>query len=224
MLTPSNESQAARLLIHAGRSPRHQSERSAPRGGARKSRALAGVLVALLVLATGGAHAQANSSDDPFAGVEEMIVTGGGAAALLAPANTSAIAFDSAALEAHGIEDLSDISTQVPNLAIRTQDQTNASFFIRGVGLQDFGANASSSVPIFQDGIARNPSATQLVGLYDIQGLNVLKGPQGSGNFRNASAGAFLIKTRVPEPEFPGSAKITYGRIPPASARDAKRM
>jgi len=190
---------------------------------ARTQLLLVSIPMLLGVFAGGSASAQAAGGDDPFAGVEEMIVTGGGSAALLAPANTSAIAFDSAALEAHGIEDLSDISAQVPNLAIRTQDQTNASFFIRGVGLQDFGANASSSVPIFQDGIARNPSATQLVGLYDIQGLNVLKGPQGSGNFRNASAGAFLIKTRVPEPEFSGMAKVSYGRISSVDARDANR-
>ena len=101
------------------------------------------------VFAGGSASAQAAGGDDPFAGVEEMIVTGGGSAALLAPANTSAIAFDSAALEAHGIEDLSDISAQVPNLAIRTQDQTNASFFVRGVGLQDFGATLTLFLTLF---------------------------------------------------------------------------
>jgi hypothetical protein len=54
--------------------------------------------------------------------------------------------------ETYGVEDLGDIAAYVPNLEIRSQNATNASFFVRGVGLQDFGANASSSVPIFQDG------------------------------------------------------------------------
>src|SRR5690606_24986072 len=90
-------------------------------------------------------------------------------------------------------------------------------------GLQDFGANATSSVPIFQDGVPRNPSATQLVGLFDIGGLSILKGPQGSGQFRNASAGAFLIETAKPTEDFSGYAKASVGRIVSVDARDANR-
>lgn len=181
-------------------------------------------LFACVSMLTTPAHAQrAQAEDDPFAGVEEMIVTGSGTAALLAPASTSAVAFDPADLESYGVEDMSDLAAYVPNLEIRSQNATNASFFVRGVGLQDFGANASSSVPIFQDGIPRNPSATQLVGLFDIGGLSVLKGPQGSGNFRNASAGAFLVNAVKPEPEFTGYSKVTLSRIVSVDARDANR-
>jgi outer membrane receptor protein involved in Fe transport len=169
------------------------------------------------------AAAQTDGIDDPFAGVEEMIVNGSGTAALLAPASTSAISFDSADLDAYGVDDLGDIAAYVPNLEIRSQNATNASFFVRGVGLQDFGANASSSVPIFQDGVPRNPSATQLVGLFDIGGLSVLKGPQGSGNYRNASAGAFLVEAAKPAPEFSGMAKVSLARIVSVDARDANR-
>lgn len=169
------------------------------------------------------AAAQTDGFDDPFAGVEEMIVNGSGTAGLLAPASTSAISFDSADLDAYGVEDLGDIAAYVPNLEIRSQNATNASFFVRGVGLQDFGANASSSVPIFQDGVPRNPSATQLVGLFDIGGLSVLKGPQGSGNYRNASAGAFLVEAAKPQPEFSGTAKVGLAQIVSVDARDANR-
>jgi outer membrane receptor protein involved in Fe transport len=182
-----------------------------------------GITCLLALLLGSNAQAQSNAIDDPFAGVEEMIVTGGSTAALLAPSNTSAVAFDTADLEGYGVEDLSDIAAYVPNLEIRSVNATNASFFVRGVGLQDFGANASSSVPIFQDGVPRNPSATQLVGLFDIGGLTVLKGPQGSGNYRNASAGAFLIKTQQPEPEFSGYAKVSLFQIVSVDARDAPR-
>ncbi|MBY0402047.1 Plug domain-containing protein, partial [Myxococcota bacterium] len=118
-----------------------------------------------------------------------MIVTGSGTSELLNPSSTSTIAFDTQDLANIGVEDVGDLDAYVPNLEIASVNATNASFFVRGVGLQDFGANASSSVPIFQDGVPRNPSATQLVGLFDIAGLSVLKGPQGSGNLRNASAG-----------------------------------
>lgn len=166
---------------------------------------------------------QQGADVDPFAGVEEMVVTSSSAAALLEGADTSAIVFDSADLANIGVEDVSDLAAYVPNLEITSVNATNASFFIRGVGLQDFGANASSSVPIFMDGIPRNASATQLVGLFDIGGLSVLKGPQGSKNLRNASAGAFIVKTRLPEPEFSGSARVTLSKLTSVDARDANR-
>lgn len=174
-------------------------------------------------LVAGPAFPQAGAQDDPFAGVEEMIVTGSGTAALLAPQSTSSIAFDSGDLEAYGVEDISDIAAYVPNLEITSQNATNASFFVRGVGLQDFGANASSSVPIFQDGVPRNPSATQLVGLFDIGGLSVLKGPQGSGNYRNSSAGAFLVQAAKPTGDFSGFAKVTIAQVYSVDARDANK-
>jgi len=160
---------------------------------------------------------------DPFAGIEEMVVLGNSSAALLSPTSTSAVAFDTADLEAYGVEDLGDIAAFVPNLEISSQNATNASFFIRGVGLQDFGANASSAVPIIQDGIVRDPSATQLVGLFDIGGLTVLRGPQGSGNYRNASAGAILVQTAKPQTEFSGYATVTAASIYSNDAVDAAR-
>ncbi len=190
----------------------------------RWSRAARPLAVALVTFSVSAASAQQKSAEvDPFAGVEEMVVTGSSTADLLNPSSTAAIAFDSAALADIGVADVSDLASYVPNLEITTVNATNASFFIRGVGLQDFGANASSSVPIFQDGIPRNASATQLVGLFDIGGLSVLKGPQGSGNRRNASAGAFIVQTNLPEPEFSGTARVTLAQLNSSQARDATR-
>ncbi len=160
---------------------------------------------------------------DPFSGVEEMIVTGTPTEDVLVPTNVSAVTFDADALMALGVSDVSDLDAFVPNLEIRSENATNASFFVRGVGLQDFGANAQSAVPIIQDGVVRNPSATQLVGLFDVGGLSVLRGPQGSGNFRNASAGAIVINTRKPEPEFSGYAQTTLATLYSVDSVDAPR-
>lgn len=182
-----------------------------------------GVCACVVVLVAAAPGFAQNDKDDPFAGIEEMVVVGGSSAALLAPESTSAVAFDSASLDAYGVEDLGDIAAFVPNLEISSSNATNASFFVRGVGLQDFGANASSAVPILQDGVVRNPSATQLVGLFDVGGLSVLRGPQGSGNLRNASAGAILVQTAKPEPDFSGYARVSLSRIVSNDAVDAPR-
>ena len=169
------------------------------------------------------ANAQQAEVDDPFAGVEEMIVTGSGTAALLAETNSSSIGFNASELDGLGVENISDVAEYVPNLEIRSQNQTNASFFVRGVGLQDFGANATSSVPVIQDGIVRNPSATQLSGLFDIGALNVMRGPQGAGNYRNASAGAISFEVAKPTSDVTGYATTSYSRIVSVDARDANR-
>lgn len=166
---------------------------------------------------------RSSSTFDPFSGVEEMIVTGTPTEDVLIPTNVSAITFDADALMELGVSDVSDLAAYVPNLEITSSNATNASFFVRGVGLQDFGANAQSAVPIIQDGVVRNPSATQLVGLFDVGGLSVLRGPQGSGNFRNASAGAIVINSRKPEPEFSGYAQTTLATLYSADAVDAPR-
>lgn len=177
------------------------------------------------LLAVGDASAQRADADvDPFAGVEVFLVTDSPTKDLLNPTSTSAIVFDAAELANVGVQNVSDLAAYVPNLSITSVNATNASFFIRGVGLQDFGANASSSVPMYIDGIPRNASATQLVGLFDLDGLSVLKGPQGSKNFRNASAGAFVIQTARPEPEFSGSARVTISKLTSVNARDADRF
>ena len=169
------------------------------------------------------ASAQNSTDADPWAGVEEMLVTGSGINSLLDPENVSVIAFDTKMLADRGVADVGDIAAFVPNLDIRSQNATNASFFIRGVGLQDFGANSTSAVPIIQDGVIRNPSATQLVGLFDIEGLSVLRGPQSTGNHRNASAGTIKILTAKPTPEFSGYAQTTLSQISSVDAYDAPR-
>jgi len=187
------------------------------------ARLVALTVVLLPCAAARAQQQQPTAAEDPFAGVEEMMVTGSSAGELLNATTTSAIAFDADALTDIGVADVSDLADYVPNLEINSVNATNASFFVRGVGLQDFGANASSSVPIFQDGVPRNPSATQLVGLYDIRAVDVLRGPQSSGNLRNASAGAFIVRTNLPEPEYSGTARMTLSKITSVDARDANR-
>ncbi len=181
------------------------------------------VSTASLVPLVASGQGETDAGADPWAGVEEMIVSGSGMSALLTPESASVIAFDTKMLADKGVADVGDIAAFVPNLDIRTSNATNASFFIRGVGLQDFGANSTSAVPIIQDGIIRNPSATQLVGLFDIEGLSVLRGPQSTRNHRNASAGAIKIQTAKPRPEFSGYAQVTLSQISSVDAVDAPR-
>jgi outer membrane receptor protein involved in Fe transport len=113
-------------------------------------------------------------------------------------------AFSAADLVALGAANIADLSAFTPNLEIVTAGATSATFFIRGVGLNDFGANATSSAPVYQDDVPMNSQALQLGTLFDMETVNVLRGPQGTGLARNASAGAIKLYGRKPTGQFTG--------------------
>jgi len=187
-----------------------------------------------LVLSAPVASAQETGSDrqsrpgleeDPFAGVEVMEVFGSENAALLsAPTPSSITAFDAEDLSALGATDISGVSAATPNLEIRTQESTSAVFFIRGVGLNDFSSNATSSVAVYADGVPMNSPVFQLGQLFDIQDFQVLKGPQSGGAGRNASAGSILIRSREPGFSHTGNLSISVGSLVTSDAIDAMKV
>jgi iron complex outermembrane receptor protein len=164
-------------------------------------------------------------AEDPFAGVEVMEVFGSETAALLsAPTPSSITAFDAEDLIALGATDISGVSAATPNLEIRTQESTSAVFFIRGVGLNDFSSNATSSVAVYVDGVPMNSPVLQLGQLFDIQDFQVLKGPQSGAAGRNSSAGSILIRAREPGFSHTGNLSISVGSLVTEDAIDAMKV
>lgn len=157
------------------------------------------------------AETDADEPDVDYSGVEEITVTGSSTQMFDADAAESAVQFDAAELDALGATDITDIARVTPNLQITQSGATSANFFIRGVGLADFSANSASAVSIYQDGVPLNASALQLAGIFDLQNLAVLRGPQGTGSARNASAGAIMLESRKPTGEYNAQLKTTLG-------------
>src|SRR5262245_41106814 len=145
-------------------------------------------------------------------GIEEIVIHGGESEATAdfdaADAVTGFGAEDIAAL---GAQDIADLAEFTPNLEIVTAGATTPTFFIRGVGLNDFNANSTGAVAIYQDDVAINAPALQLGTLFDMEAVNILRGPQGTGLFRNASAGAIKLYTRKPTAEFDSFLRSSYG-------------
>jgi outer membrane receptor protein involved in Fe transport len=114
-------------------------------------------------------------------------------------------------LAALGAQDIADLASFTPNLEIVTAGATTPTFFIRGVGLNDFNPNSTGAVAVYQDDVAINAPAMQLGTLFDVQTVNVLRGPQGIGLARNASAGAIKIYARKPTGDFGGFLRSDFG-------------
>ena len=93
--------------------PRHQDEALL---GSTIKRLLIVAFAAIFSAAT--AHAQEESTDDPWVGVEEMLVVGSGTVGALLAAPTSVAAFDAEDLAAMGSQNIGDIAEFTPNLEI----------------------------------------------------------------------------------------------------------
>jgi len=168
------------------------------------------VSVALVALSAGSAE----RSDDPWEDAEVMVVMGDGNRGSLIEAPSSVVSFDSQELLAAGITDVGDLSEYTPNLEINSVfGASSPEIFIRGVGLKDTNANATSSVAVVSDGVYLNSPVGQLAQFFDVEAVNVLRGPQGSQYGRNASAGAILIQSARPSGEFGSRLALTYGRF-----------
>jgi len=160
--------------------------------------------------------------DDRYKGVEEILVTSQAGGANLQDLGVSVAAFDADYLEALGADSIADIAQFTPNLEIRTVfAASNPTLFIRGVGLRDFNANSSSSVAVYNDDVYMNSPAGQLSQLFDVQQVEVLRGPQGTLYGRNASAGAIRVISRKPTGDVNGYTNFTYGNYSDIQAEAA---
>ena len=103
--------------------------------------------------------------------IEEIVVQGQQSVGLETDAAVSVTAFDAVELTALGVQDVSDVASFTPNLEIRTAGATTPTFFIRGVGLNDFNSKAAGAIAIYVDGVPINAPALQLGQLFDVENV-----------------------------------------------------
>ena len=157
----------------------------------------------LSLLASSAAFAQ-EQTEAGFSGLEEVIVTAQKREQSVNDVGITVNAFDAAQLQGYGVQSADDLEKLVPGLTI-TNDQPAGvpTFTIRGVGFQNFSAGSSSTVGLYLDE-ANNPYAA-MVGnaLFDIERVEVLKGPQGDLYGRNTTAGQINFISRNDDREKP---------------------
>jgi iron complex outermembrane receptor protein len=101
-------------------------------------------------------------------------------------------------LKANGIEDIQDAVQFIPGLSGKTQGLLTPIFAVRGVATQSFGAGGENSIGTFWDGAYAGRVNSQNLAFFDLNRIEVLKGPQGALFGRNASTGAISIITNGP--------------------------
>ena len=147
-------------------------------------------------------------------GIEEILVEGTRSDTELMDEPISFVQFGAQDIKSLRIQNVADLSAYTPNLEINTNfAASNPTLFIRGVGLKDYNSNSTGAVGIWHDGIMKNSPSGQLFALYDIDSIEVLRGPLGGIGGRNATAGAIRIHSRKPTGEWASNASFTYGNL-----------
>ncbi|HET9637830.1 MAG TPA: TonB-dependent receptor [Allosphingosinicella sp.] len=149
------------------------------------------------------AAAAANAAIDDAASAvpqedADIVVTARRRAENLLDVPIAVTAYQGEALERSGAIDITDLSDTTPNVTIETSRGTNTTLtaFIRGVGQQDPVAGFEAGVGLYLDDVYLNRPQAAVLDIYDVERIEVLRGPQGTLYGRNTIGGAIKYVTR----------------------------
>jgi len=174
--------------------------------------------VALIVGGLGVASTASAVESEPVEArgyqLEEVVVTAQKRAQSLQDVGVAVSAFTGDELNALGFEDSIDIAAMTPGVHIAGSFGGQLSqFTIRGVTQNDFTDFTESPNAVYLDETYISMQQGQLFSLFDVERVEVLKGPQSTLFGRNATGGVVHFVTRKPTDEFEGYGSVTLGRF-----------
>ena len=156
---------------------------------------LAGTILSPVMIAPSAA---AQFSDE--GGLDEIVVTAQRRAESVNDVPIAINALDGDGLEALGISDTDDIVEAFPNLGLNVRSGYNSGVSIRGVGTDNFHISAQQSVGTYIDDVSIVSPFVSTVGVYDVDRVEVLRGPQNTLYGRNTTGGAIVWHTKKATP------------------------
>jgi len=149
-------------------------------------------------------HADMAPVGDEAMAMETIVVTGSRIKEDVQKASTAIAVLSDEQLETKSILQISDLQYTTPSLSI-TDTGLSQNVNIRGIGLSSTNANVSPGVPIYLDGLLQ-PPIVATTRFYDLQSIEVYRGPQGTFAGANSTGGAMFVLSNNPSPEkFSGS-------------------
>ena len=163
-------------------------------------------IVGLLALSVAGATSivlaqNAKTAAAEPVGLEEVVVTATKRAENLQEVPVAVQAITPAELAKQGVFETSDLNHAVPNLQVSSPyGKQQPNFSVRGIGVgTEFNANAASPVGVYVDEVYQAFRASHGQQLYDLEQIEVVRGPQGTLYGRNTTGGAINFITRQPK-------------------------
>lgn len=149
---------------------------------------------------TAGVMAEAQQVSATSADVDEIVVTAQRRAQSLSEVPLAITALDGDSLSKQGITNSAELASAVPNLQISSPyGNTQPNFSLRGVSVaNEYNSNQASPIGVYIDDVYIAARTSQGMGLFDLDRVEVLRGPQGTLFGRNTTGGAINFITRGP--------------------------
>lgn len=125
----------------------------------------------------------------------------------------SITAYDGDFLTKASVQEFDALAYVVPNLNLQLQSPNNPSFSIRGITSDDGSSQIEPRVSLFADGVPMSKSRGSVVELFDMERVEVLKGPQGTLFGRGAQIGAIHLIQNKPTKEKMAALRIGTGNF-----------
>lgn len=171
--------------------------------------AIAPAQLAFAQTTTGEAPARAPAATESAAETDAVIVTALKRAQNIQDVPLSINVISADQLEEYNKSDIRGIQGSVPGLFVQTSP-TNQGLYLRGFGSAPTNPAFDQSVSLFQDGMYLGRSRQFMAPFFDVERIEVLRGPQGALVGRNTAAGAISIITASPTDTFEGAANVNY--------------
>ena len=150
-------------------------------------------------------EAQEPASGASAGGLEEIVVSARRREENLQDVPISIVALNSEALELRGVQQLSDVGLQVPNVVLMgggATGETSGNFHMRGI----------PGIATYVDGVWQSSDAGLMtMNVVEVERIEVLRGPQGTLFGKNSTGGAIQYVTKLPANEFGAKMELTAG-------------
>lgn len=175
-------------------------------------RAITGVLVAAGLLPVGAVEVLAQS-ERAATTLEEVVVTARRRSESMQEVPIAVTALSGDYLERHSISNFTDIQYHAPSLSVSSAGTSthNTVISLRGQRPVESNIDFEAAVPLYFADVVITPSYGTNLALYDLESVQVLKGPQGTLFGRNSTGGAVLFSPTRPGEVFGGYGKLTIG-------------
>lgn len=174
-----------------------------------------GLSLVALALVSVQAHAEAAAPTETAApeGVGEIIVTAQKQAQNLQNVPIAVTALTGDGLKQAQVRNISDLTNSLPNVQINSFSNSpdSAVFTIRGVGVNDADPYVGTTVSVVVDGVVVGVNTAALLSLFDLERVEVLRGPQGTLFGANTTGGVINVVTKQPTGKAGGEAQVVYG-------------
>ena len=143
--------------------------------------------------------------------LEEITVTAQKREQKLSDVPIAVSALGSDQIDATFASNIESLQAYVPSVSFRTGNTTrNSALTVRGIGTISFSIGAEPSVSTVVDNVVLGRSGQAFGDLYDLERVEVLRGPQGTLFGKNASAGVVNLVTKKPTEEFEGYIDLSF--------------